>query len=309
MINQDNIEIAYHVLDECVEIIGKDEDMDYFSALVKACETIVQDDVRSGQSALTTVIAILKDIDFDKEEIRKAFQLQVLKGMRQNGISNENITPDTIGVFLAFLIGKFYPDAKSLAILDPLVGTANLLCTVANHLETNVTLIGVDNNQLYYRLARALVNMMDYNDDIYMQDTLTFTNLSADLIIIDFPYSNDQDSQYFPYLVLEHHEQNLKAGGYIFALVEDGFFRAEENRDFKGKILERYQAIGLIRLPDDIFRIQGKSILILQKKLATTTLNDDFLIAEIPSFGEKEAMINVIDRINEWFDKKIKRGQ
>ncbi|MBN2504031.1 MAG: N-6 DNA methylase [Bacilli bacterium] len=313
MINHNNIELAFQVLDDIVDIFVKEQDLDYLNGLVRACELITQGEILSGEVPareleLRNLLDRISDVEFQKEEIRKAFQLQVLKGMKIMNLANENMTPDTIGVFIAYLVRKFMPDARKLTIMDPLTGTGNLLVTVANNLEIDTILIGVENESDRYRLSRALVGMCDYNDDIYFQDTLDFNNVSADVIITDFPYGNESDEIYFPHSVLIHHEANLVKGGYVFALVAQEFFDSEKNPDFKNKILDLYLAIGLIKLPDEIFRIQGKSILILKKKIDPSDLNENFLIAEIPSFEEQDEMRKVINRINSWFENTIKRG-
>lgn len=45
------------------------------------------------------------------------------------------MTPDTIGLFISYLVNKFMADKKELTILDPALGTGNLLFTVLNQLS------------------------------------------------------------------------------------------------------------------------------------------------------------------------------
>ena len=44
---------------------------------------------------------------FSKEEIRKAYQLVILKGMKENVQPNHQMTPDTVGMFVGYLVEKF----------------------------------------------------------------------------------------------------------------------------------------------------------------------------------------------------------
>jgi len=226
----------------------------------------------------------------------------MLKAMKQESLSNENITPDTIGIFIAFLTDKFYPDGDKLTLFDSLAGTANLLVTVANNIKAEAFPVGVESDYDLYRSARALLDMTDYADEIYYQDTFSFSGISARIMVTDFPADNDASEAYFPYRVLLHHHQNLEAGGMVFAIVTEDFFSVTETRNFKNDILEHYHPLGLIRLPRDIFRSCEKSILILKKKTEGETLFDKFLLVDIPSFEDRDEMQKIIMKINHWFD-------
>ncbi|GEM_PF-336517 len=313
MLKQDNIERLFNVLDESSTLYADHTKISYLEGILKTCENVLANEVLPTEDGVLhdKLINLLKKInhqDFHKEEIRKAFQLCVLKAMKLQNLSNENITPDTIGIFIAYLVGKLIPDSDKLTILDPLVGTGNLLVTVANNIKPASTLVGVENNHDSYRLARALMGISDYNDDIYFQNSLSFENASADLLITDFPLEDFSESYYFPYNVLIHYHQNLKDDATVITVVSDSFFDVTYNKNFKEDILSLYLAIGLIQLPKDIFKQQGKNILILKKKTDISLQNENFLIAEIPSFEDREEMLKVIGRINSWFDDLAKKG-
>ncbi len=53
------------------------------------------------------------------EDVRKAIQAIVLRGFKDMKIPNGNTTPDTLGIFMAYLITKIC-SYKNLSILDPL---------------------------------------------------------------------------------------------------------------------------------------------------------------------------------------------
>ncbi len=313
MLKQDNIEQLFSVLDESSTLYAGHTQITYLEGILKTCENVLANEILPMedeilQKKLFNLLDNINHQEYQKEEIRKAFQLCVLKAMKLQNLSNENITPDTIGIFIAYLVEKLLPECDKLTILDPLVGTGNLLVTVANNLKLASTLVGVDNNHDSYRLARALMGMSDYNDDIYFQDTLSFENASAGLLVTDFPLEDFSENSYFPYDVLIHHHQNLKDDATVIIVVSDSFFDVSDNKNFKEDILSLYLAIGLIQLPRDIFKKQGKHILILKKKTDTTLQNENFLIAEIPSFEDREEMLKVIGRINNWFDGLVKKG-
>jgi site-specific DNA-methyltransferase (adenine-specific) len=67
-------------------------------------------------------------------QIRKAFQLAILKGQKDIPHPNRQMTPDTIGLFIGYLVNKFMERKKGLTLFDPAVGTGNLLLAVLNQL-------------------------------------------------------------------------------------------------------------------------------------------------------------------------------
>ena len=70
----------------------------------------------------------------DKEEIRKAIQLAILKGMKKSVQVNHQMTPDAIGLLVSYFVKEMTKDKKELSILDPALGTGNLLYTIMNML-------------------------------------------------------------------------------------------------------------------------------------------------------------------------------
>ena len=69
-----------------------------------------------------------------KEDIRKALQLAVLKGMKEHIQPHHQMTPDALGLLAGYLVELFVKKEQAV-ILDPAVGTGNLLLTVMNYLD------------------------------------------------------------------------------------------------------------------------------------------------------------------------------
>ncbi|MGD9909535.1 MAG: N-6 DNA methylase, partial [Candidatus Izemoplasmatales bacterium] len=248
----------------------------------------------------------IEDVSFQKEEIRKAMQLAVLKGFKHTKTSNQEMTPDTIGILVAYLIKSFRLKKDPLVILDPIVGTANLITTVANQLERNVRLVGVDADNLKCELASIMFDMMDYGEEVFFQDTLTFYNVFADVILADFSYDEVVENRFFPYEVIMHHHSNLSKDGLFFAVIFNDFFENELSASFREEMLAYYDILGLIKLPDTMFKSIGKSILILQNKQNEFD-EKQFLLADIPSFEDEDAFKKALNKINQWFDNHQKK--
>ena len=73
----------------------------------------------------------------DRETKRRLLQLGMLKVTQKNAIqATHQMTPDSIGMLMASLIERVTKIDHPYRILDPVVGTANLLTTVMNHLQS-----------------------------------------------------------------------------------------------------------------------------------------------------------------------------
>jgi len=315
MANQKNVEQIYDCIDETCMLLYEELKTPYLQGLTMACNAIIsgiapEELSLDARTKIESALGALNEKEFDKEETRKAIQLAILKGFKHIRRTNEDITPDTIGLLVTFLLEKLMREHSKLVLFDPLAGTANLLLTVANNLEKTVTPVGVDNNHESCQLALAMFDMLDYEEGVFFQDTFTFRNLIADAITTDFPFSKSIEGKYFPYEVLKYHHRNLRTGGYVVAVIPNDFFEVAGADEFRTIIKDLYNIIGLVKLPDTMFKGLGKSILILQKNEEDVPKIEKVLMAEIPSFQDPAAVNNALIRINNWIQENSehKRG-
>lgn len=306
-----NIERLYDCLDENAMRLYEHDKTPYLDGVVQTCDAILYDtfdeklDVEL-QNLIKKSISKIKKISFQKEEIRKTMQLCILKGLKHLKQSNEKMTPDTIGLLVSYFIQRFFSD-KPLVLFDPLVGTGNLITCVANQIPQVCTLVGCDNDLSQYQLARSMFSMMEYSDQVYLQDTLTFENLSADVLLTDFSYQSPDEEPYFPYEVVLHHLNNVAENGLMVLLIYNDFFEAFKAGEFRKQLLETCHILGLIKLPDTLFSGISKSILLLQKRNPFEEAKP-FLLADVPSFEDQEAFTRAIAQINQWFDNQNHEG-
>ncbi|MDD3126694.1 MAG: hypothetical protein WC479_03935 [Candidatus Izemoplasmatales bacterium] len=310
MANQSNVEQIYDCIDTSCMTLYEELKMPYLQGITETCNNILSQTITKGLSkaAKTKLIEAMKIFDatdYPKEEIRKAMQLAILKGLKHIKRSNADITPDTIGLLMTFILEKLGNKNKEMILFDPLAGTGNLLLTVANNMSQTVIPIGVDNNIDSYNLAVAMFDIMDYGEGIYYQDTFTFKNFQADAIVTDFPNAEVVNKQYFPFEVIKFHYDQLREGGYFLALIANDFFEKTQIADFKQIITSLYQSVGLITLPSTMFKTGDKSILILQKLGKNVKKITKFLVTEIPSFQDPKAVNDAIVRMNRWFTDNI----
>ncbi len=300
MVNQENIERMFDVLDESASILYEKFKTPYLEGLIKTCENIKSNsmDVEDEEIALALLSKIksISDVDFSKEEIRKAFQYACLRGFKHVGLSNQMITPETVGIFLNYLITKLY-NVKHLNVLDPVCGTGNLIVTIANHSNMEMDIVGVDQDFTSYQLSSALFDMLDYGDKIYLQDVLSFTSPLMDLIIGDF--SSIQHKKY--YEIVKHISNQLVEGGFILSIVDEEVASDKHLINNAKDLSDDLILFGLFRLPKDILKNQSKSILLFQKKGPKVIQPKKFLLVDLPEFSNKEEMLIVINQINDWF--------
>ncbi|NRK74364.1 class I SAM-dependent methyltransferase, partial [Salmonella enterica subsp. enterica serovar Typhi] len=128
----------------------------------------------------------IKLAKYTKEEIRKAFQLVILKGMKESTQPNHQMTPDSIGILFGYLVQKFYTK-EDLRLLDLAVGTGNLLTTVMNYQQDkNLAAYGVDIDDLLLQLALVNANLQEQQVEFYNQDSLEHLFIDpVDVVVSD----------------------------------------------------------------------------------------------------------------------------
>ena len=300
MINQDNVELMFDVLDESALILYEKYKTPYLEGVIKTCENIVSNSVEiiddDIKVELLSKIKKISNVTFQKEEIRKAFQFACLKGYKHANISNQMITPETVGIFINYLVTKLY-NKKKFNILDPVSGTSNLIACVANHLDEDVNLFCVEKDLLSYKLSLTLLELLGYGEQVFYQDSSTYLSPKMDLIIGDFSGISEKEI----YSLIKHHGNNIIDGGFFLGVFDDLTVSEKVLIKHSKDINEIWKLFGLIKLPKGILKNQSKSIVIFQKTGELVIQPKRFLLVDLPEFSNKEDMKIVINHINDWF--------
>ena len=308
MINKLNIEKFYDYFDSIANLLFKNYKLSYLEGMNEAFNFLL-DDQFEGEYSLEDTALIkeykrdIVDVAFEHEEVRKSVQLGLLKGYKHEYSSNALITPDTIGLFIGYLVEKLYSDISLESIMDPLIGSGNLVFTILNHLEKKVKIFGIDDDILKCKISRNVADLMEYNSEMFFQDTLTYYDQGFDLLVTDLPVSED-NKDYLPYKVINHHLDSLNKGKYFFAIIENDFFEKEDSKIFKSEIDKKAYIFGLIKLSETLFKNNPKSILILRKFGDNTEKPKEFLMVDLPSFNDLDNLNNTISQIDLWFEKR-----
>ncbi|WP_078379404.1 class I SAM-dependent methyltransferase [Sutcliffiella halmapala] len=325
------LENTFSLFDTTAQILQEELECTYLEALAETAENIFHEDVIQDEVSEVTKRRLEKEYSklklksLEKEEIRKGFQLAILKGMKDAAQVNHQMTPDAIAIFMGYLVGKFTADQSQLSILDPAVGTGNLLTAVLNQLNgKKLQGYGIDVDDLLVKLAYNNANLQEQAISLFNQDSLSNLYLEpVDVVVSDLPvgyYPNDVNAENFTLKATEGHsyahylfiEQSLKytkSGGVLLFLIPNSMFEDEEAPQLNKLIKEEAYIQGMLQLPPSMFQNSkhAKSILLLQKKGIGVEQPKEALLATLPSFSNIQAMEKMMSQINTWFSEGKKK--
>lgn len=323
--NLSPVEKLFTLFNETALVLQEELGCTYLEALAETGENIFHGSILQEELSELSVKRLKKQYEeihierFSNEELRKAFQLVILKGMKENVQPNHQMTPDTVGMLTAYLVGKFV-STPSFRILDPAVGTGNLLTTVLNHIEKNVEAIGVDIDDLLIKLAYVNANLQEHPVQLFNQDSLEPLFIDpVEAVISDLPvgyYPNDvraadyqikadEGHSYSHHLFIEQSVRHIKPGGYLFFIIPNGLFESEQAPKLHEFIKENVFIQGLLQLPLSMFKNKNaaKSILILQKKGEGIEPPKQVLLADLPSLSKAAEVDKILVKIEKWFNE------
>lgn len=252
-----------------------------------------------------------------------------MKVIRKDAIqANHQMTPDTIGLLMAFLIEKVTQSTKLETIFDPAVGTANLLTTVINQLDkdehNNIKGFGIDNDDSMLSVASVNVALQHANVDLFHQDSVSALDIpQCDLAVSDLPIgyypldNNTKDYQtrakdghsYVHHLLIEQSMNYLKPGSFGVFLVPSSLFQTKETEGFVKWIHSVAYLQGFVNLPSELFANPAaqKSILLLQRHGGNGKQAAKVLLGEFPSFKDQKNFARFMQEINDWVATNIKK--
>lgn len=321
------VEELFTLFDETATIIEKERSITYLEALVETGENVFHQTIMQKNVSEATAKKLQKKYEsvqlqkYTREDFRKSFQLAVLKGMRKSTQPNHQITPDAVGMLIAYLVQKFVHH-PSFTILDPAVGTANLLTTVLNQCEKSHG-VGIDMDDLLIKLAYVNANLQQHPIELINQDSLghLFIDL-ADVVVCDMPvgyYTNDERASsytlkadsghsYIHHLFIEQSIKYTKEGGYLFLLIPNHLFESPEAPKLHKYMKETVHIQGVLELPLTMFKNKNaaKSIIILQKKGENSSAPKQVLLAKLPSLSKREEFRHILSHIDGWIRENKK---
>ncbi|WP_141541928.1 class I SAM-dependent methyltransferase [Bacillus cereus] len=320
------VETLFSIFDSSAVVLRKELDVTYLEALVETGDNlfegaILQEELsESAIERLNREYSTFNEETYKGEEIRKAFQLAILKGMKEGVQANHEMTPDAVGMFMSYLFHKFMQGKNEITVLDPAIGTGNLMTTVFNSAKEELTMsgFGVEVDEVLIKLALVNANLQKHAIEFFHQDGLAPLYIDpVDAVISDLPigyYPNeigaseyklkaDEGMSYAHHLFIEQSVKHTKEGGYLFFLVPNFIFESDQAPKLHAFIKETCFIQGLLQLPVSMFKNEknAKSIFVLQKKGPSVMMPKQALLVELPKFSNMKAMENIMDQLNTWF--------
>ena len=322
---QEQVEKLFQWVDETADTISKDMNITYLEAIAETLDILFngqpfKDMSKELQTKLTNELTKINKDDFEKEEIRKAVQLAILKGMKGATQQQHLITPDSVAMFMGYLASKLFDNEENLKLFDPASGSGNLITSVMNQLEMPLTAYASEVDPTLIQLAVTNANLQKNNIEFFHQDSLQpFLMEPVDFVLADLPvgyYPDDVQASRYQLKAEEGHsyahhlfiEQGLnytKEGGYLMFIVPNFLFESDQSRELNTFLRENAHIVGMLQLSDSLFKNEkhGKSILILQKKGPETKPPKQALLVKLPSFKNPNAMGDILGQMNQWFDE------
>ena len=300
-----SMEQLFTFIDEHAKKLQTAEDLTYIEGVLETTEMWLDGEIEPDiQNVL-------------KEDIRKAIQLSILKGMKQHVQAHHQMTPDSLGLLVGYFVDQLTKDKQHLSILDPAVGTGNLLFTVLNFLEGKATSSAVEIDDMLIRLAASTGDLLQQPVTLYRQDALQPLLIDpVDVVISDLPvghYPDDKTASDYELKAKEgmsfsHHlmiEQSIRHtvdGGYLVFIVPQGIFESQQAKELHAYFSNHAWIQAVIQLPVNLFKNEAhaKSILILQKKSNELKQPKQVLLAKVPNMSNKEAMSLFFEKVNMW---------
>ncbi|BAB06912.1 class I SAM-dependent methyltransferase [Halalkalibacterium halodurans] len=322
------IEKLYTALDEGTTVLAKEQDVTYLEALAEMGNNIFYQEVRQEVSevslaSLEKKVQEAATLELQAETVRKAFQLAVLKGMREATQPHHAMTPDAVCGFMSYLLNKVtasYP--KGYTILDLAVGSGNLLTALLNQSMQPANGLGFEVDETLLKLAFVNANLQERQLELFHQDSLQVSKQgTVDIVATDLPvgyYPRDDVAErfslkaadghsYIHHLMIEHGIRQVREAGYLLFVVPNGLFNSPYAQDLHAFLKEETVILGLLQLPKSMFKAEQheKSLLLLQKKGEGVRPPQQALLAELPSFTKREALADMVQQINKWFDEQL----
>lgn len=304
----EKFEQIFKYVNDYAEKLVEQQEQDYLEALLQTLEDTLDGKFEWQVDGAT------------KEDMRKAIQIAILKGMRKSSQPNHQMTPDTLGLIVSHFVEQCFKQQLAdgtISVVDPALGTGNLLYTVMNALDEKVQATGVEVDDVLIRLAAATGDLIEQPVTLFRQDALENLLVDpVDAVVCDLPvgyYPNEEVAldynlcasegmSYAHHLFIEQSLNYTKEGGFVFLLVPASLFESDQAKQLHQYIKGHAWIQAVIQLPENLFssKTHEKSILILQKQSEVIKAPREVLLAKVPNMSNREALAMFFEKVRIW---------
>ncbi|KHF39302.1 class I SAM-dependent methyltransferase [Halalkalibacter okhensis] len=323
------MEELYTYLDDAATYLENIGQVTYLEGLAEAGENLFRGEVCQPVSLeqkewLLDKLSSIHIETSSKEDVRKAFQLAVLKGMKGAVQPHHSMTPDAVCLFISYLVNKVLEKREEPALLlDLAAGSGNLVNAILNQANIQLSAGAFEVDETLLKLAFVSANLQKHELQLFHQDSVEpIAFEEVDLVVTDLPvgyYPKDQIAKsyelqskeghsFIHHLMIEQAINKTKANGFLFFLVPNFLFQSEQAKQLHEYVKKEANILGLLQLPKSMFQSEqfGKSIFMLQKKGEEARQPKQALLAELPSFSKKDALADMMNQINKWFQEELR---
>ncbi|ANZ58542.1 DNA methyltransferase [Fructilactobacillus lindneri] len=337
MLTEGNTTALFQVFDQSTKALMQALDISYLDAFIETADNMIDNNtvrVEDGipsEKVVKELVDLYKTVDYKKMDapsIRRAIQMVMIKAIKVDKIqSTHQITPDTIAYIMGYLIIRLYKNKTKVSILDPVVGSGNLLTAVMNQLHDEiheeVKGYGVDNDDSMISVASISAQMQGLDIELIHQDSVGDEIMipNVDLVVADLPigyYPIDENAKkykthaenghsYVHHLLLEQSISYLKDGEFGVFLVPSNLFQTPEAKGLLSWMQDNVYLQGILNLPKELFLNDSaqKAIMILQKHGNGAKQADKVMLGEFPSFKDTNAFQKFMAEIVDWEEKDL----
>lgn len=327
----ENLENLFNQFVQSVVTLQEALNVSFGEALTETFDNLENDRIKvemgaPDQETVAKLGQLYQELDYDNLSPKiksQLFTFLTLKAVNEDGRDfNQMPTPPIIATVLALFIQKLLPNQK-LKIVDPAIGSGNLLYTVAkqlkaeNHSKDNFELYGIDNDEEMLDLADIAAHLNKLPIELYHQDALLpWMIKDPDLIVSDLPvgyYPIDENAENFAtksdkghsfahLLYIEQIIKNLKESGYAMLVVPKSILSGKTGADFMPWLSNKVYLKAIIDLPDKMFQNNSnqKTILIFQNH-GESAYSSRVLLTKLDSLKQEEVLFKLNVKLNEWY--------
>lgn len=266
---------------------------------------------------------------FTERELFELMQLLILKAEKEDQTSVNNLmTPPAVAVMTSLILYELVQQLgnKTISIVDPAVGSGNLLLEIVSNIRANVktdiSAIGIDNDDMLLSMADSFSQLVGINTDLFHQDSvMPWPANDIDYVVSDLPvgfYPVDENAEKFEtksneghsyshHLLIENSMNHLKDNGVGIFIVPSEIFKTKESEALAKWMVSNVYLQGILTFPSDMFHSEAaqKSVVILQKHGSRAKQAEKVLMGEIPSLKNMDRFSKFQAEIASWVKKNF----
>ncbi|MDY4002252.1 class I SAM-dependent methyltransferase [Streptococcus orisratti] len=310
--NFENIEAAYELILENIQLIENDLKTHIYDALIEQNSFYLG--AKGASEQVTANNDRLRQLHLSKEEWRRAFQFIFIKASQTEKLqANHQFTPDAIGFIILYLVENLTKSDK-LDVLEIGSGTGNLAQTLLNNSSKELDYLGIEVDDLLIDLSASIAEIMGSNAQFLQEDAVRPHILKeSDVIISDLPigfYPNDDIAKryqvasaeghtYAHHLLMEQSLKYLKKNGVAIFLAPVSLLTSQQSDLLKSWLKGYADVIAVITLPETIFgnSANAKSIFILQKQ---SNVTPETFVYPLSDLQNRNVLTTFIENFQNW---------